>query len=140
MQPYQHILLATDLGKNCKHTARQALSLAEKLSAKLSIVHVVEPIPSYAMGYIGAADIENQIINDAKNKLSELGEELEVPLADLWIEKGPAKHEIVHLAKKQKVDLIIVGSHPHHGLGNLLGSTADGVMHHAECAVLAVRG
>ncbi|MEO1899758.1 MAG: universal stress protein, partial [Methylococcales bacterium] len=36
-------------------------------------------------------------------------------------------------------DLIVVGSHGRHGLALLLGSTANGVLHHAVCDVLAVR-
>ncbi|MCP4009678.1 MAG: universal stress protein, partial [Proteobacteria bacterium] len=32
-----------------------------------------------------------------------------------------------------------LGSHGRHGLGLLLGSTANGVLHLAQCDVLAVR-
>ena len=36
-------------------------------------------------------------------------------------------------------DLIVVGTHARWGLALLLGSTTDGVMHGAECDVLAVK-
>jgi universal stress protein A len=36
-------------------------------------------------------------------------------------------------------DLIVVGSHARWGLALLLGSTTDGVMHGADCDVLAVK-
>ena len=52
---------------------------------------------------------------------------------------GSPKTEIVRVANENKVDLIIVGSHGRHGLALLLGSTANGVLHHATCDVLAVR-
>ena len=52
---------------------------------------------------------------------------------------GSPKTEIVRVANEHKVDLIIVGSHGRHGLALLLGSTANGVLHHATCDVLAVR-
>jgi universal stress protein A len=45
----------------------------------------------------------------------------------------------VRIAKERGVDLIVVGSHGRHGLQLLLGSTANGVLHLAECDVLAVR-
>jgi len=47
--------------------------------------------------------------------------------------------EIIKIAEENNVDLIIVGSHGRHGLALLLGSTANGVLHHAKCDVLAVR-
>ena len=37
------------------------------------------------------------------------------------------------------LDLIVIGSHGRHGLALLLGSTANSVLHHARCDVLAVR-
>ncbi len=36
-------------------------------------------------------------------------------------------------------DLIVLGTHGRHGLGLILGSTANGVLHGASCDVLAVR-
>jgi universal stress protein A len=52
---------------------------------------------------------------------------------------GSPKLEIVRVAEENNVDLIIVGSHGKHGIALLLGSTANGVLHHAKCDVLAVR-
>lgn len=43
------------------------------------------------------------------------------------------------LAKEQRCDLIVVGSHGRHGLALLLGSTANDILHGAPCDVLAVR-
>jgi universal stress protein A len=56
-----------------------------------------------------------------------------------WIEMGSPKAEIIRIAREQRVDLIVLGSHGRHGLSLLLGSTASSVIHHAECDVLAVR-
>jgi universal stress protein A len=47
--------------------------------------------------------------------------------------------EIVRVAEEESADLIIVGSHGRHGLALLLGSTANNVLHHAPCDVMAVR-
>lgn len=56
-----------------------------------------------------------------------------------WLEMGSPKTEIIRVATENQVDLIVVGSHGRHGLALLLGSTANGVLHHAPCDVLAVR-
>jgi universal stress protein A len=47
--------------------------------------------------------------------------------------------EIVSIAEREQVDLIVLGSHGRHGLALLLGSTANSVLHNASCDVMAVR-
>jgi universal stress protein A len=47
--------------------------------------------------------------------------------------------EIHRLARELRCDLVVVGSHGRHGLALLLGSTANDVLHGAQCDVLAVR-
>jgi universal stress protein A len=64
---------------------------------------------------------------------------LAIPEAQTWLETGSPKQEIIRIAEENAVDLIVVGSHGRHGLALLLGSTANGVLHHANCDVLAVR-
>jgi len=54
---------------------------------------------------------------------------------------GDPRLEIVDLAKKEKADLIIMGSHGRTGLSRLLlGSVAAHVVTHAPCSVLVVKG
>lgn len=55
------------------------------------------------------------------------------------MEFGSTKHEIVRVARENKIDLIVIGSHERYGLDYLLGSTAHGVVHAADCDVLVVR-
>lgn len=45
----------------------------------------------------------------------------------------------MRIAEENNVDLIVVGSHGRKGIKMLLGSTANAVLHHAGCDVLAVR-
>jgi len=42
------------------------------------------------------------------------------------------------LAEKINADLIVLGTHGRHGLGLMLGSTANAVLHGAPCNVLTV--
>jgi universal stress protein A len=76
---------------------------------------------------------------EAKKRLHKLAVELSVSEDNVWLEMGSPKAEIVRVAEENKVDLIVVGSHGRHGLALLLGSTANGVLHHTRCDVLAVR-
>jgi universal stress protein A len=52
---------------------------------------------------------------------------------------GSPAVEIRELAASLGVDLIVIGTHGKHGLGLLLGSTANAVLHGVPCDVLAVK-
>jgi universal stress protein A len=43
------------------------------------------------------------------------------------------------MAEELDADLIVLGTHGRHGLGLMLGSTANAVLHGAPCDVLAVK-
>lgn len=136
---YHHILFATDFAKDSSLVASKAEAMAKEFDAQLSIVHIVEPLPAYAYGYLGQIDVENQVVEEAKQELVKLAEKLNVPENHQFIRIGIAKHEILTLAKEINADLIIVGSHGHAGLSQLLGSTATSIIHGAHCDVLTVR-
>jgi universal stress protein A len=69
----------------------------------------------------------------------QLGQKLGVSEDRQHINVGAAREVVIHAAKDIHADLIVIGSHGRHGLHLLLGSTANGVLHEAECDVLAVR-
>ncbi len=134
---YKHILLATDLSKDGEIAADKARELANLYQAKLSILHVIEPIPTY--GYIEIAELEEARREEVNQALVKLSQRLQVQALDQHIEVGLTKHQILRKAKDLNVDLIVVGSHSHHGLSILLGSTANAILHNAECDVMVVR-
>ena len=60
--------------------------------------------------------------------------------AEFVAKVGPAADTISAVLKKGKFDLVIMGSHGHSSLGNLvLGSVATKVMAHSDTPVLLVR-
>ncbi|MDD5276870.1 MAG: universal stress protein [Methylovulum sp.] len=143
MKNYDHILLAADFFNENQVVINKAKSLADKYQARLSIVHVVDSIPITDAGYGGDIpfdlDLTAELMAIAKKKLLALAEELTINSSDTWLEIGSPKTEIVRIANETQVDLIVLGSHGRHGIALLLGSTANGVLHHAQCDVLAVR-
>jgi len=142
MEGYKHILVAVDFDQVDTVTYR-AKALADTLQATLSLIHVVDnmPIPDtgYGLDTTLDLDITGEMITAAKKQLSGLGEKLGISSERLWVELGSPKLEINRIAEENSVDLIVVGSHGRHGLALLLGSTSNGVLHHAKCDVLAVR-
>lgn len=142
MQLYKHILLAVDFYDHNQPVIAKAKLLAAQNQATLGLIHVLEnlPMPDASYGPIAFdVDIAQEWQDASERRLRKLGEELEIPEQRQWLEMGSAKMEIVRVAEENHIDLIVVGSHGRHGLGLLLGSTANGVLHHAQCDVLAVR-
>jgi len=136
---YKHILLATDLTDDTGYILKKVRKLRDYTGAKLSLIHVVEPMPGYSYAYLGIEDIEGQLIEESRAVLAKVGESLEVDKKHQWIEVGPTKSKIHAVAQEIGADLIICGSHGRHGLSLLLGSTANAILHGANCDVLVVR-
>ena len=143
MKDYQHILLAADYSEQGVYVAEKARSLAYRYQAKLSIIHVLDNIPMPDTNYGTVIpldqDSSDELLEAEKAKLMQLGDQLNVDLANRWMLWGVPKQEIIHIAEQEQVDLIVVGSHGRHGLALLLGSTANSVLHYAKCDVMAIR-
>ncbi|MEI6708097.1 MAG: universal stress protein [Methylococcales bacterium] len=143
MSDYRHILLAIDYSAHSDYVANKAKALADCYQAKLSIIHVLDNIPMPDTNYGSIIPINEdtgyELLEIEKTKLIELSKRLEIADDNQWLVWGVPNQEIVACAIQQKVDLIILGSHGRHGLALLLGSTANSVLHHAPCDVLAVR-
>jgi universal stress protein A len=146
---YKHILFAAELDQSKSYVEDKVVQLQQLTQAKLSVVHVVEPIPdgNYGGVYgvipgidsadsIGTtrllAECDQEILLSLVNRLNITEQDLHVPI-------GHSGDEILALAHKENVDLIITGSHGVNGLELLLGSTSNSVLHGAKCDVLAVR-
>lgn len=143
MTTYKHILLATDFSEHCEHVANKAKELANQFQAKLSVMHIMDNLiitdAAYGSTIPFDLDLTAELMASARVRLAKLAETLAIPEPNQWLEVGSPKLEIIRIAEENSVDLIVVGSHGRHGLALLLGSTANGVLHHAQCDVLAVR-
>lgn len=143
MADYQHILLAVDFSDQDTYVARKAVRLATFYNAKLSIIHVLDniPMPDTTYGTVIPlyTDSSYELLEIEKNKLIQTGNKITIDLAHQWLIWGKPEVEIIRVANEHGADLIVVGSHGRHGIALLLGSTSSGVLHHAQCDVLAVR-
>ena len=137
---YKRVLFATDFDEVGVLAAKKAKKIAEENNADLILVHVIEPIPAYAYpGFAGFAEVEVSIREQAEKELNALAGRLKVDEAHRFLEFGSVKNEILRVAEEQKIDLLVTGSHGKHGLALLLGSTANAILHGAQCDMLIVR-
>lgn len=142
---YTHVLAAVDLSDEAGQVLKEAKQIAEDHSAKLSLISVVKPLTQVYGGLDMAAytqasvNFEREAQTQAVEQLKKFGAGVGVDARDVHAVIGAPAPQIVDTAKDLGADLIVVGSHGKHGLGLLLGSTANGVLHHAQCDVLTVR-
>ena len=142
---YQHVLAAVDLTEEADQVITEAKRIADDHSAKLSLLTVVKPLTQVYGGLDMAAytqatvNFEREAQSQASEQLKTLGARFGVKGEDTHAVIGGPSPQIVEVANDQGADLIVIGSHGKHGLGLLLGSTANGVLHHADCDVLTVR-
>lgn len=138
------ILCPVDFSHHTDAALNYASTLAAESGATLYIVHVDEY--RHFNAALGEAALDYASEWDAANR-SEVRRKLEnvkpsVPHVDYehrYLEGGSV-HEIVEFAQREKMDLIVIGSHGRTGLSRLLmGSVAEGVARRATCPVLIVK-
>lgn len=141
MSLYHHILLAVNLDPDSQTIALKAQALARNNQAKLSLIYVLDVPPALDMGYEAslAHDLTGLLKENAQTTLANFIEKLQLELHQQWIIEGNSVEETVRIAKENKIDLIVMGSHGKNGLALLFGSTSNTMLHHARCDVLAVR-
>jgi universal stress protein A len=143
MGDYQHILLAVDYSGHDDTVVRKARRLAKQYQSRLSIIHVLDDIPMSDTAYGTVIPLDRDsgydLLEEKKSRLVQIADKLGIEPADRWLVWGVPHQEIVSIAEREQVDLIVLGSHGRHGLALLLGSTANSVLHNASCDVMAVR-
>lgn len=137
---YTNILHATDLSENHFNMCQQAVDIAKCFHAKLYLLHVIEPPASLQLAQgLGFAEFDHPIKDDAVSVMRVLGEALNIPANQQFVEIGSIKMQVLSKVNELDCSLIIIGSHTPGNLPAFLGSTAHAVVHHAVCDVLTLR-
>ena len=144
MKLYQNILVAIDFSASADTVIRRGIEFQNDCQADLSVLHVVDHLPPLGFGEepLIAPDWlipEKELIKNAEKSLDSIMQNHNLTNCEHLVLLGTAINEIIRVADEKKCDLIIIGSHGRHGVRLLLGSTANGILHHANCDVLAVR-
>jgi len=138
------ILVPTDFSGPSESALTHALALARQLGARLTLLHVVEPIATTDFEAAFPLVIENEKAKKfCEGVLTQTAEKFEIEpelLEKKLVRFGRPFNEIANAARTLKVDLIIIATHGYTGLKHtFLGSTAERVVRHAPCPVLVVR-
>ncbi len=153
-----HILYATDLSENARYAFGYAASLANRYTAKITILHVLEEISPTTMLLIGDIvgekrwsslrdEKQREVIASLQKRLEDFTASFcrETPQCPLDVDRilvktGHPVDRIIATADKIDADLIVMGSH---GQGMLeqvvIGSTSRRVLRRCKKPVLVIR-
>ena len=151
------ILYATDLSENARYAFGYAVSIAHRHNAKITVLHVVEELSSFAHTMVEdivgkdkltalRKEKEAHVIGSIKDRLDEFCQQAksEAPQCPFIVENtivvtGQPVDEIIHHAVEIDADMILMGSHGHGMLADVtMGSTSRRVLRRCSRPVLVV--
>ena len=137
------ILVPVDFSKVSDAVVNEAAALARALDARVLLLTVVQS-PAVLGEYASAVDIAEITAAGEKNaarQLDKLADKLKKQLINTERVQltGPPVMHIIEQAEKNEADYIVMGSHGHTALYDLLvGSTTHGVLMRSKCPVMVV--
>jgi nucleotide-binding universal stress UspA family protein len=141
----KHVLVALDGSAPSLSAARFAMTLAQQLEAKVTLLTVLPkpeviplgPLSGYAVMSPPAHDED---LANVKVWLDAIAREYGDVQCERIVELGAVAETIIEVAEREGADLIVMGAR---GVGAgrrfLLGSVSDRVVHHAHCPVTVWR-
>ncbi len=134
---YSNIMIPVsfDEDRDTGTAIKAALTLASP-GAKMTFVHVLEIVPTYASEVI-PAEIFVERRKDVEEKLSQMAAEFDG--AESAVLEGSTGRSLSDWASENGIDCIVIASHRPKMSDILLGSTAAWVVRHAHCAVHVIR-
>jgi len=136
------ILVAIDFSRFSEGALDYALLLTETFNAKVTLIHVVEPliVPQTLM-VTTEMEVDMRMVQERQEMLESLRRDrisASIP-SEAIVKTGEPWEKIIEEAKLLRSDLIITASHGHSALEDIpLGNTAERVVRHALCSVLTV--
>jgi nucleotide-binding universal stress UspA family protein len=126
------MLVPVDGSKSSEKAVNYAASLAKKLDAKLTLLHIQES------GLFSKRPELSQVIG--KRILSDASEKLKGTTFDQRLETGDPARRITEIAEKEGYDTIVMGSKGHSTIERLLlGSVINHVLHYTKRSVLVIK-
>ena len=138
---FNNILVAVDGSEHALKAARVAGELARSMDAKLRVVTVYEPLPSYlGEPYLQKAISERlshmeHILEEALREIGSIPGELKTETLE-----GSVAEAILAILETRAIDLVVMGTRGRGRLASvLLGSQSQKVVQLAPCPVLLMR-
>ena len=148
--PFKRVLACVDFSENSAKAVQCALHLAQEDNAALDCLHIYQSAMAMALDYGGMvpplpAVGDEESINAWNVELSNFLEPLlrsagDVPVTQEVQERLNIREAIMEHAAATGADLVVLGTRGKSGLREMLiGTTAEKIVQHAQCSILAVK-
>jgi nucleotide-binding universal stress UspA family protein len=140
----ENILTPIDFSDATDAVVAAASQLAKALDAKVWLIHAAVPEPDFVSYEVGPEYVRDSAARHLREEHRTLGQYQESMRADgvevtAMLVPGEAIDKILQEAESLKAGWIVLGSHGHGALYNLLaGSVCQGVVKKAPCPVVIV--
>lgn len=145
----QKILVATDFSEISDQAVKTAAEMASQFEAELHVLHSVPqlaeplyrgiPLPP-GEGGSWQANVNASCRRTLNESLHQLGLTTSIEPAHVHLTQGPANQAIQSAVQELGIDLLVMGTAARRGLsGILIGNTAEKLLPHLTCSVLALK-
>jgi len=141
----EKILVAIDFSDGSAQELRYALKFAIQFDSHLLLLHILHD-PAEAPGFYSSEKASKKVFRNMEETASRMMDEFAEKYLKEWkkynaqIIPGLPAEEIVRIAEKEQVDMIVMGTRGHSGIKRLMiGSVTDRVIRACTCPVLAVQ-
>ncbi|MBU0730165.1 MAG: universal stress protein [Proteobacteria bacterium] len=144
MNELKKILVPVDFSENSNKILQSAVFVSGKCDARLSIIYVLQSFDDYSgffVPHMPIAQFEVEMLEGATKKMeSFIHENLASDIPhEAKVLTGDVAEEICSYAKKNSIDMIVMGTHGYRGFEKILfGSVAEKIVKTAPCPVLVI--
>jgi nucleotide-binding universal stress UspA family protein len=138
-----NVLFATDFSAAAETALPYAVAICRRYGSTLHAAHVIQELSILVHGEtVNPVTFESAYeaeLREAREQMMHLVSDLKCIPHHTYIRRGNIWNVISAILEKQRIDLLIVGTHGRSGVGKLLmGSVAEEIVRQAPCPVLTV--
>jgi nucleotide-binding universal stress UspA family protein len=141
LRQFKTILCPTDFSEESMHALEYGVSFAKLSDATLLLAHILHDPTSEVFHPEGYTLSFEQAAQHAQSLLEEIRDKrLAYPKCEIYVEIGEPFEQLLAIAQKRNVDLIVTATHGRPGITELvLGDIPDKLIRHSPCPVFVVR-
>jgi nucleotide-binding universal stress UspA family protein len=147
------VLIGLDYDPTAEKVAEEGHSIAKAMGAEVTLLHVISDPINYTSpghvtimgfaGYMGTDALQTDTVDALKKASLSFLELSKKHLGDKTIqtlvEEGDCADTILKIAKSTHTDIIVLGSHSHKWLENIvMGSVTEKVLHHTSIPLFII--